>query len=64
VEVLSALLEAKAVGVRVDLTWGPLDFHRKSLQALQTAMKKTRRLCSTMVDTLGREVMIRRQVGL
>jgi pyruvate kinase len=41
---------------------GPLDFHRKSLHNLQLAMRKSRRLCCTMVDTLGRELMIRRQV--
>ncbi|MEW5314599.1 MAG: hypothetical protein WDW38_006082 [Sanguina aurantia] len=64
VEVLSTLLDAGMVGARVDLTWGPLDFHRKSLDNLQSAMKKSRRLCATVVDTLGREVMVRRQVKL
>ncbi len=56
-------LNAGVVGCRVDLTWGPLEFHRKSLANLQLAMRKSRRLCCTMVDTLGRELMIRRQVG-
>jgi pyruvate kinase len=41
---------------RFDLTWGPLEYHRRSLDNLQTAMKKTRRLCAIMLDTLGREV--------
>lgn len=43
---------------RFDLTWGPIEYHRRSLDNLQTAMKKTRRLCAIMLDTLGREVRI------
>lgn len=45
---------------RIDLTWGPIDYHRRSLDNLQEAMRRTRRLCAIMLDTLGREVMIRR----
>ena len=62
VPTLTSLLAAGAVGARVDLTWGPLEFHRSSLANLQGAMKAARRLCCTVVDTLGRELMIRRQV--
>ncbi|GIL75743.1 hypothetical protein Vretimale_15284 [Volvox reticuliferus] len=64
VETMCEMLNAGVVGCRVDLTWGPLDFHRKSLHNLQLAMRKSRRLCCTMVDTLGRELMIRRQVKI
>lgn len=63
VDVMVQLLHAGMCGIRMDLTWGPLDYHRKSLQNLQLATKKARRLCCTMVDTLGRELMIRRQVS-
>ena len=42
------------------MQWGPLDFHEKSLQNLQEAMKKSRRLCAVVVDTLGREIFVRR----
>ena len=74
------------VAGRVDLTWGPLEFHRNSLTFLQVrriwascglvgisppfpfllhdmqeAMKKSRRLCATVIDTMGRELMIRGQ---
>ncbi len=62
VDTLCELLNAGMIGVRVDLTWGPLDYHRKSLANVQLATRKARRLCCTMVDTLGRELMIRRQV--
>lgn len=55
-----AMLEAGMSAARFDLTWGPIEYHRRSLDNLQTAMKKTRRLCAIMLDTLGREVMIRR----
>eukprot|EP00879_Flechtneria_rotunda_P021199 GHRR01022332.1.p1 GENE.GHRR01022332.1~~GHRR01022332.1.p1 ORF type:complete len:557 (+),score=186.89 GHRR01022332.1:438-2108(+) len=55
-----AMLEAGMSAARFDLTWGPIEYHRRSLDNLQTAMKQTRRLCAIMLDTLGREVMIRR----
>lgn len=64
VETLVDLLNAGVAGCRVDLTWGSLEFHRKSLQNLSEAMRQTRKLCCTMVDTLGREVMIRRAVKI
>ncbi len=45
---------------RLDLTWGPIEYHKKSLDNLMEAMKRTRKLCAIVIDTLGREVMIRR----
>jgi hypothetical protein len=44
---------------RCDLTWGPLDFHRRSLTNLQAAVQQSRKFCAVMIDTLGRELMIR-----
>ncbi|GAX81789.1 hypothetical protein CEUSTIGMA_g9217.t1 [Chlamydomonas eustigma] len=61
VDILSQLLEHGMVCSRVDLTWGPLEYHRNSLSLLQEAMKRTRRLCGIAVDTMGRELMIRGQ---
>eukprot|EP00884_Botryococcus_braunii_P017215 jgi/Botrbrau1/4177/Bobra.0192s0037.1 len=58
VDTLAALLEAGATCARVDLTWGPVEYHRKSLLNLQEAMKRTRRLCAIIVDTVGRELMV------
>lgn len=60
-ETLASMLEGGMVAGRVDLTWGPLDFHRNSLLNLAEAMKQTRRLCATVIDTMGRELMIRGQ---
>jgi len=60
VEKLCQMLENGMAAVRIDLTWGPIEYHRRSLENLQEAMKRTRKLCAIMLDTLGREVMIRR----
>jgi pyruvate kinase len=54
------MLEAGMSAARIDLTWGPLEYHRRSLDALQEAVRRTGRLCAVMLDTLGREVMVRR----
>ena len=35
VDIMSQLLEAGLVAGRVDLTWGPLEFHRNSLRLLE-----------------------------
>lgn len=40
---------------------GPIEFHRNSLLHLTEAMRRTRRLCSTVIDTMGRELMVRGQ---
>ncbi|GAB4816028.1 hypothetical protein N2152v2_003074 [Parachlorella kessleri] len=61
VDLLSSLLEAGTTCARIDLTWQNLDQHRKSLQLLAEAMKRTRRLCAVMLDVLGRDVLVRRK---
>ncbi|CAD7699862.1 unnamed protein product [Ostreobium quekettii] len=60
VESLMKILQAGATSARIDLTWGPVDFHEKSLENLQVAMKNSRRLCAIVLDTLGREVFVKR----
>lgn len=62
VDTLNELLHAGMAAARIDLTWGPLEFHRKSLNNLNEAMRQTRKMCATIVDTLGREIMIRRSL--
>lgn len=61
VDTLCKLLDAGASCARVDLTWGTLDYHRQSLSNLTEAMRKTRKLCAVMVDTIGRELVINRE---
>lgn len=51
------------MGARIDLTWGSPEFHRQSMVNLQVAMRKTRKLCCTLVDTVGRELMIQGPVS-
>ncbi|KAF5832362.1 pyruvate kinase [Dunaliella salina] len=60
VDVLETMLRAGMSVARIDLTWGPLDYHMRTLHNLQEAMERSHKLCAVMVDTLGREVMIRR----
>ena len=64
VEALCELLDAGATCARIDLTWAPIEYHRLSLQNLNEAMRRTRRLCAVMLDSLGREIMIRRKYGV
>jgi len=64
VEALCDLLEAGMTCARIDLTWAPIEYHKVSLRNLQEAMRRTRRLCAVMLDTLGRELMIRRKYGV
>lgn len=46
------------------LQWAPIEYHRLSLRNLQEAMRRTRRLCAVMLDSLGREIMVRRKYGV
>jgi pyruvate kinase len=64
VPTLVRMLEAGMSVARIDLTWGPIAFHRRSLDNLQQAMRSSRKLCGVMVDTLGRELMIKRRFVL
>jgi pyruvate kinase len=59
VDTLEAMINAGMSAARVDLTWGPPEYHVQSLRNLQEAMLRTKRLCATIVDTVGREVVVR-----
>ena len=43
VETLVEMLEAGVTCARIDLTWGTMEFHRRALRNLATAMRQTRR---------------------
>ncbi|KAK9905554.1 hypothetical protein WJX75_002050 [Coccomyxa subellipsoidea] len=60
VDTLCKILEAGATCARCDLTWGSLDFHKKSLSNLTEAMRRTRKLCAIVIDTIGRELTVNR----
>ena len=53
---LVALLEAGMNVARFDFSWGSLAYHTQTLQNLRAAMKQTKILCATMLDTRGPEI--------
>jgi len=55
------MLNSGVTCARLDLTWGTIDFHRRSLANLNTAMSLTKRLCAVWMDTTGREILVRRE---
>lgn len=61
---LTELLKAGCTAVRVDLTWGPIEYHVQSLKNVAAACKATGKLCAVIVDTVGRELFIRRPITL
>mmetsp|Transcript_1706 Transcript_1706/g.4345 ORF Transcript_1706/g.4345 Transcript_1706/m.4345 type:complete len:674 (+) Transcript_1706:198-2219(+) len=64
VDTLVDMLNAGMTSARVDLTWGPPEYHKRSLRMLMEACKRTKRLCGVMVDTLGREIYVKRKFEL
>lgn len=46
------------------MQWGTVDYHKQSLENLKEAMRRTRKLCAVMVDTIGRELIINREAKL
>lgn len=43
---------------------GSIDYHKASLRNLATAVRQEKRLCAVMLDTVGRELIIRREYTL
>lgn len=41
-----------------------MEYHAQSLANLALAMQRTKRLCATILDTVGREIMIIRPYSL
>ena len=58
-EELSKLLEAGMSVARFDFSWGSHKYHTETLMNLRQAMKNTKILCATMLDTFGSEVAVR-----
>ena len=46
------------------MQWGSVDYHKQSLRNLQKASQQTKRMCAVILDTVGRELMIRRDSTL
>eukprot|EP01023_Acetabularia_acetabulum_P024048 TRINITY_DN232_c0_g1_i6.p1 TRINITY_DN232_c0_g1~~TRINITY_DN232_c0_g1_i6.p1 ORF type:complete len:455 (-),score=72.50 TRINITY_DN232_c0_g1_i6:805-2169(-) len=60
VETLVQLLEAGGACARLNLSWAPLEYLQTSLRNLQEAMKQTLKICAICLDTMGREVIVKR----
>ena len=43
------------------MQYGSTDYHKQSLRNLKEAVRRTRRLCAVVLDTFGRELVIRRE---
>lgn len=46
------------------MQYGSVEYHKQSLRNLQAAVRKTRRLCAVVLDTFGRELVIRREYAV
>ncbi|PNW87383.1 hypothetical protein CHLRE_02g147900v5 [Chlamydomonas reinhardtii] len=58
VEVLEDLLRAGMTVARFDFSWGSMEYHQETLDNLRIAMRNTKRLCCTMLDTMGPEIIV------
>mmetsp|Transcript_25267 Transcript_25267/g.47777 ORF Transcript_25267/g.47777 Transcript_25267/m.47777 type:complete len:580 (+) Transcript_25267:93-1832(+) len=58
---LVELLNAGMSIARFDFSWGDQEYHSETLRNLEAAMKQTGKLCATMLDTRGPELLIERK---
>ena len=56
---LEKLLECGMSVARFDFSWGSHRYHQQTLENLREAMKRTKILCATMLDTCGSELSVR-----
>ncbi|GBG64977.1 hypothetical protein CBR_g48726 [Chara braunii] len=59
VETIENLLRAGMTVARFDFSWGTEEYHQETLENLKKAIRKTKRLCAVMLDTIGAELQIR-----
>ncbi|XP_027937521.1 pyruvate kinase 1, cytosolic-like [Vigna unguiculata] len=58
VDVISQCLEAGMSVARFDFSWGDPEYHQETLENLRAAIKRTRKLCAVMLDTVGPELQV------
>ncbi|KAG2669352.1 hypothetical protein I3843_14G029900 [Carya illinoinensis] len=58
VQIISDCLKAGMSVARFDFSWGDTEFHQETLENLKLAVKKTRKLCAVMLDTVGPELQV------
>ncbi|KAK3286712.1 hypothetical protein CYMTET_5754 [Cymbomonas tetramitiformis] len=58
VEVLKSMLEAGMTVARFDFSWGDREYHQKTYDNLQLAVKESKIMCAVMLDTKGLEITV------
>ncbi|KAK7344864.1 hypothetical protein VNO77_15045 [Canavalia gladiata] len=58
VDVISRCLEAGMSVARFDFSWGNPEYHQETLENLRAAVKRTKKLCAVMLDTVGPELQV------
>lgn len=58
VETISACLDAGMSVARFDFSWGDAKFHQETLENLKIAVKRSKKLCAVMLDTVGPELQV------
>eukprot|EP00897_Mesotaenium_endlicherianum_P004723 jgi/Mesen1/4279/ME000022S03560 len=62
-EIIEALLAAGMTVARFDFSQGDADYHQVTLDNLRAAIRKTKKLCAVMLDTVGPELTIVNKEG-
>eukprot|EP01018_Ginkgo_biloba_P019377 Gb_17274 [translate_table: standard] len=57
-EVIETCLKAGMSVARFDFSWGDDEYHQETLENLKMAVKKTKKLCAVMLDTVGPELQV------
>ncbi|XVE96528.1 hypothetical protein REPUB_Repub02eG0230200 [Reevesia pubescens] len=58
VEVISGCLKAGMSVARFDFSWHDPEYHQETLENLKAAVKRTKKLCAVMLDTVGPELQV------
>uniref|UniRef100_A0A2P2J9N8 Pyruvate kinase n=1 Tax=Rhizophora mucronata TaxID=61149 RepID=A0A2P2J9N8_RHIMU len=58
VEIISDCLKAGMSVARFDFSWGDVQYHQETLDNLRAAVKRTKKLCAVMLDTVGPELQV------
>ncbi|KAJ4720663.1 Pyruvate kinase family protein [Melia azedarach] len=58
VEVISDCLKAGMSVARFDFSWGDAAYHEETLENLKIAIRRTKKFCAVMLDTIGPELLV------
>ncbi|KAL4183941.1 hypothetical protein AMTRI_Chr11g100820 [Amborella trichopoda] len=63
VEVIETCLKAGMSVARFDFSWLDAEYHQETLNNLKTAVKRAKKLCAVMLDTVGPELKVCNKSG-